>query len=390
MSKKLTSSVAIAEDRRSEALNRAIDAAIEAQRIVGCVVLVAENGRIVFQRAAGDADREARSAMMIETPFRLASVTKLFTTMAALRLAASGRLSPADPVSRYLPQFTLKMANGEAATPTVSHLMAHIAGLDYRFQQVANGSYAQAGISDGLDDDAVSLSENIRRIASVALDHAPGSAWRYSVATDVLGAVIETVTGQTLDQAIAELVTEPLGLDVRFHWRVDELATPYFDAQPSPQRMTGVTDVPLPFVAGPGVSFDPGRIEKKTAWLSGGAGMAGRAHDVLTLLEAFRAGDFLDEDWRAAARAPRIGEEAQAQGPGWGYSWIGAALLDPVSANSRWNPGSVSWGGAYGAWWGIEFARNLSVVALTNTAFEGMVGQFTRDIAAAVVEGPAS
>lgn len=386
MSKKLTSSVAIAEDRRSEALNRAIGTAIDEQRIVGCVVLVAENGRIVFQRAAGYADRETQSAMKIETPFRLASVTKLFTTMAALRLAASGRLSPADPVSRYLPQFTPSMANGEAAVPTISHLMAHTAGLDYRFQQAANGSYAHAGISDGLGDDTVSLSENVKRIASVALDHAPGSAWRYSVATDVLGAAIETVTGQTLDQTIADLVVEPLGLDVRFRWPADELAAPYYDAQPEPLLMNGPTKVPLPFVDGPGVSFDPRRIESKTAWLSGGAGMAGRAHDVLKLLEAFRSGDLLGDDWRVAARARRIGEEAQAQGPGWGYSWMGALLLDPMSANSRWSSGSVSWGGAYGAWWGIDFDRHLSVVALTNTAFEGMIGQFTRDIAAAAVE----
>lgn len=318
-----------AEERRNEALNSAIDAAIGAQRIVGCVVLVSENGRLVFQRAAGAAAREARTAMTIETPFRLASVTKLFTTMAALRLAAAGRLSPADPVSRHLPQFMLRMADGEVASPTVGHLMAHTAGLDYRFQQPANGAYAQAGISDGLDDEPVSLSENIRRIASVPLDRMPGSGWRYSVATDVLGAVIEKVTRQTLDRAVAELVTTPLGLDTRFHWPANELAAPYFDAQPAPLRMTGVTTAPLPFVVGPGVRFDPLRIERKTAWLSGGAGMAGRAHDVLTLLEAFRAGKFLDEEWRAAAREPRIGEEAEAQGPGWGFSWMGPCSLTP-------------------------------------------------------------
>src|SRR5690606_24164798 len=232
-------------------------------------------------------------------------------------------------VSRHLPQFMLRMADGEVASPTVGHLMAHTAGLDYRFQQPANGAYAQAGISDGLDDEPVSLSENIRRIASVPLDRMPGSGWRYSVAADVLGAGIEKVSRQTLDRAVAELVTTPLGLDTRFHWPANELAAPYFDAQPAPLRMTGVTTAPLPFVVGPGVRFDPLRIERKTAWLSGGAGMAGRAHDVLTLLEAFRAGKFLDEEWRAAAREPRIGEEAEAQGPGRGFSWMGPCSLTP-------------------------------------------------------------
>src|SRR5690606_1950165 len=138
--------------------------------------------------------------MTMETPFRLAWIPKLFTAMAALCLPATGLLSPAAPLCSHRPQFMLVMADGEVASPTVGHLMAHTAGLDYRFQQPANGAYAQAGISDGLDDEPVSLSENIRRIASVPLDRMPGSGWRYSVATDVLGAVIEKVTRQTLDR----------------------------------------------------------------------------------------------------------------------------------------------------------------------------------------------
>ncbi len=72
--------------------------------------------------------------------------------------------------------------------------------------------------------------------------------------------------------------------------------------------------------------------------------MAGRARDVLTLLEAHRSGDFLRDDLREAARLPRVGAEAQAAGPGWGFSWLGAVLVDPAEAASGWSKGSVSWG----------------------------------------------
>jgi CubicO group peptidase (beta-lactamase class C family) len=70
-------------------------------------------------------------------------------------------------------------------------------------------------------------------------------------------------------------------------------------------------------------------------------------------------------------------------GPGWGFSWLGAVLIDPASTGSQWSNGSVSWGGTYGNWWGIDFARKRSVISMTNTAYEGMSGRFAQSIAAA-------
>ncbi|MGQ2904131.1 MAG: serine hydrolase domain-containing protein [Neoaquamicrobium sediminum] len=371
------------EQRFGDSIDVAIERALAEQRIVGCVVLVADNGELVYERAAGYADREAGLPMKPDTAFRFASVTKPFTTMAALKLMEGGRLSHEDSVTNHLPAFRPRLANGAVADMRISHLMAHLAGLDYGFNQQADGTYAGAGISDGLDDGRGSLAENLERIASVPLDQAPGEGWRYSVATDVLGAVIEAVVGEPLDKAIGELVCRPLGLNAAFVWPGDDLAISYYDANPQPARMTGPVEVPLPFVEGPGVRFDPGRIHLHTAWPSGGAGMAGRASDVLTLLEAYRTGNFLHDDLRQAARLPRTGAEAQMAGPGWGASWLGAVLVDPGTAGSAWSPGSVSWGGVYGNWWGIDFTRKRTVVSLTNTAYEGMIGEFARDIAAA-------
>ncbi|MGO4126924.1 serine hydrolase domain-containing protein [Inquilinus sp. YAF38] len=371
------------------AIDAAVDEALAESRIVGCVVLVAEDGKLVYERAAGHADRETGRQMRVDTPFRLASVTKPFTTMAALKLMEAGRLSPEDGVTKYLPEFRPRLQDGSAADIRIAHLMAHMAGLDYRFQQPVDGAYARAQVSDGLDESQESLAANIARIASVPLDRRPGEGWRYSVATDVLGGVIEAVTGTALGEAIRTLVCDPLRLDAAFHWPGDELAVPYRDGEPQPVRMTAGVEVPLPFGEGPGVRFDPERIRTESTWPSGGAGMAGRARDVLTLLEAHRSGDLLRDDLRQAARLPRVGAEAQAAGPGWGFSWLGAVLIDPAEAASGWSKGSVSWGGVYGASWGIDFERKRTVVSLTNTAYEGMFGKFSRSIAAAT-SGPAT
>ncbi|MBA8879171.1 serine hydrolase domain-containing protein [Phyllobacterium myrsinacearum] len=361
----------------------AIEDALAEGRIAGCVVLVAEDGKVVYERAAGQADRETGRKMQIETPFRFASVTKAFTTMAILKLIEAGRLSPEDRVTKFLPNFVPRLPNSSIADIRISHLMAHTAGLDYRSQQPADGPYARAQVSDGLDESQGTLDANLARIASVPLNRIPGEGWRYSVATDVLGGVIEAITGTALSEAISTLVTKPLKLSSAFHWLDEDLAVPYYDGKPAPVRMTAGIELPQQYNEGAGVRFDPRRIRDAAAWPSGGAGMAGRSRDVLALLEAHRTGSFLSEDLREAARTPRVGAEAQAMGPGWGFSWLGAVLIDPTSTGSQWSNGSVSWGGTYGNWWAIDFTRKRSVVSLTNTAYEGMSGRFAQSIAAA-------
>lgn len=366
------------------ALDEAIDGALSNARIVGCVLLVSDHGHIVFERAAGLADREARRPMTTDTSFRYASVTKPFTTMAALKLIEAGALSAEDPVEKWLPNFAPRTMDGTPGRIIVAQLMSHTAGLDYRFQQDKSGAYARAGVSDGLDDANISLAQNLARIASIPLNQEPGSAWRYSIATDVLGGVVEAVTGKTLPRAVADLVTAPLGLTASFRARPSELATPYHDGETAPLRMTGATEVSLPEYLGSAVRFDPSRIGRGSAFPSGGAGMAGTAHDVLRLLEAFSEGDFLPAPHREDARRIRVGAEARAQGPGWGVSWMGAVLVDSAMANSTLSPGTISWGGVYGHWWCVDHLRGRVTVLLTNTAYEGMLGLLPQEIAKAL------
>ncbi len=143
--------------RLSVEVSGAITRALDEQRIVGAVVLVAHDGETVFEQAAGLANREAGTPMAIDTLFRLASVTKAIVAAAAMTLVERGTLSLDSPVTQWLPEFQPTLPSGESPQITIRHLLTHTAGLDYRFQQPADGPYVRANISDGFDQPGLSI-----------------------------------------------------------------------------------------------------------------------------------------------------------------------------------------------------------------------------------------
>ena len=132
------------------------------------------------------------------------------------------------------------------------------------------------------------------------------------------------------------------------------------------------------------VTFSPVRLLDPTAFPSGGAGMAGTAMDVLRFLETLRAGGLLQSPTRSAMFTVQARTREQADGPGWEFGFGGAVLVDPKAARTPQAPGTLQWNGAYGHKWFIDPTNECTVVALTNTAFEGMIGRFTIDLRNAV------
>jgi CubicO group peptidase (beta-lactamase class C family) len=368
----------------STGIDRAIESALEQRRIVGTVVLVAKGGHIVYSRAAGVADREADRSMREDCIFLLASVAKPIVTAAALRLVEKGRMRLGDSVRRWLPDFTPRLADGRVPEMTVHHLLTHSAGLTYVFMEPPDGPYHRLRISNGFDRTDADLDEIVRRISAAPLNYEPGAGWGYSMAIDVLGAVIEKVTSQTLPQAVAELVTEPLDMkDTRFSVAdAHRLVAHYADSKPEPRRMTD--DDRVNFLQG-SVAFSPVRLMMDPhAYPSGGAGMAGTAGDVLRFLETLRAGELLQPQTRLDMFKVQALTGGQAEGPGWEFGYGGAVLVDPKATGTPQAPGTLQWNGAYGHKWFVDPKHELTVVALTNTAFEGMIGRFPVDIRNAV------
>ncbi|MCC7348505.1 MAG: beta-lactamase family protein [Variibacter sp.] len=378
-------------------IDAAIESAIAEARIVGAVVMVAQDGAVIFHRAAGLADRERHVPMREDAVFRLASVTKPMVTAAALRLVELGRIALADPVTRYLPGFRPALLDGSTPAITLRHLLTHTAGLSYGFLEPPDGPYHRAGVSDGLDQPGLPMDEAMRRIARAGLAYMPGTRWAYSVAIDVLGAALEAVEGMRLDGVVADHVTKPLGLsDTGFDLDASQrarLATPYADAVPAPTRVPDAGQhIHFPpglalYAGAAGVHAVPNRVFDPASFRSGGGGMVGTAGNILRFVEAIRTGGepILWPETAAAMMSVQTGDfPITNRGPGWAFGYGGAILTDPVAANSPQSPGTFGWGGVWGHQWFIDPARRLSVVALTNTTFEGMMGRFTRELRDAV------
>jgi CubicO group peptidase (beta-lactamase class C family) len=365
-------------------VNAALDAAIAEQRIVGAVVLISHDGKVIYQRAAGFADREAKRAMKLDTIFRLASVSKPVVTTAALVLVERGELALDASVTKWLPSFQPRLPNGDVPQITIRDLLTHTSGLGYKFQEKAGGHYHKANVSDGFDDLRISLDENLKRMSSVMLSAKPGTEFRYSLSIDVLGAVIERASGKPLQTAVAELVTKPLGMkDTAFSTQsVSRLAVPYYNAEPAPKRMEDPQAVPF----GEGeLVYSPSRALDEQAYPSAGGGMVGTAQDVLRLLETIRKGGapVLGAKSAESMMTNQIGGLA-GPAPGVQFGFGGAVIMDPAAAKSPQSPGTWMWGGVYGHSWFVDPARKLTVVLLTNTALEGMMGKITIDLRDAV------
>ena len=205
--------VGVSSDRL-ERVRREIKADVENKRIPGAVLLIARNGRIASLDAVGFQERRSQTAMRTDSIFRIASMSKPITSVAAMILAEEGRLDIAAPVAQYLPEFKDVKVGVEKAAPkramTVQDLMRHTSGLTYGIfgKSPVDELYMKSNMFA-----SKSLAEMVANIASLPLLHHPGEVWEYSVSTDVLGRVVEVVSGMTLDQFVAERITRPLKME---------------------------------------------------------------------------------------------------------------------------------------------------------------------------------
>ena len=280
--------------QRLELLTAAFNKEITDKALPGAVIMVARKGQLVYAKAFGLRDPAKPDAMEADSIFRIYSMTKPMASVAAMILVEEGRLQLSDPVSKHLPAFKdLKAytANGTGTEPakpmTVQDLLRHTSGLGYG-EISNNATYKEALTQAGLykpgdiDFDARDLSpaEQITRLAAVPLLRQPGTAWEYSLSTDVLGRVIEAASGQRLGDFMAERIFKPLGMkDTAFHVpeaKAGRLAAS-FDKDPAT-----------------GIAFKLIDVSKRPGNDSGGAGTVSTAADYLRFSQMMLNGGTLD------------------------------------------------------------------------------------------------
>src|SRR5712692_8902439 len=356
-------------------VTEAVKGEIAKGRYPGAVALVARRGKVAYFEALGQRDPQTGAPMTKDAIFRLYSMTKPFTSVATMMLLEDGRLLLNDPVSKYIPklkglQVSVPRVDAQtgkvtyALVPvereiTIQDLLRHTSGLVYGGFTSHTG-VKEAYAKEGVGWNGVTPAEQIERLAKVPLAHQPGAAWEYSLSTDVLGRVVETVTGATLGQFLQERIFAPLKMtDTGFlvpNGKVARLAQP-FSKDPVSGDAVALLDVTVP--------------QKNDA---GGAGSAGTTSDYARFSQMLLNGGQLDRV-RLLGRATvaqmasdhlgdiRLASPILPRGYGFG---LGFAVRRETGLN--WVTGSAGeyrWGGAGGTAFWVDPKEQMVVVWMT-------------------------
>ena len=370
----------------AERLDQTIDRAIVDKRIVGAVLIVRQQGELIYESARGLDDREAGKPMTVDKIFRLSSLTKPIVAATILAMVDAGEMALEDLATDYLAYFMPKLADGTVPPITIGQLLTHTAGLGGDLPLTEAEKADPKFVAVELNRWHLSLDENMERLVQAPLLFAPGTGWSYSQSIDLLGAIASGLVGGTLGDAVEKYVTGPLGMaDTKFGVTdLGRLAVPYADGADGPARMTDPHSVPSPW--GGTATFSPGRILDPRIYHSGGGGMAGTARDFMVLLETLRTGGgtVLRPETVAAGLSNQIPQLKCSQSEGWHFGFFGAVLTDAAAARTPQSVGTSRWGGIFGHSWFLDPVSGLSVVSMTNTGLEGCDGAYTGQIRDAI------
>ncbi len=354
-------------------------------RLPGWQVVLSRRGQVVHSATCGRRSIERDEPWAPDTIVRLYSMSKPVTSVAAMMLYEEGAFLLKDPVGAYLPEFaaTPVYRSGSFVKPVVEpqtepmriwHLLTHTSGLTYGFHNthVTDAIYRKAGFEWGTPP-GIDLAECCARWAEMPLAFQPGSEWNYGVSTDVLGRLVEVVSGQSLDEFVRSRITGPLGMDDTGFGvpaeRIGRAADLYV-----PDPATGAA-VPAPPTLGL-------PLDRPSAMLSGGGGLFGTAADYLrfahlllgrgeldgTRLLGSRTVEYMTRNHLpGGADLERFGRplfaETTFDGIGFGLGF--SVVLDAAANKVPTTAGSYSWGGAASTFFWVDPAEELVVVFLT-------------------------
>lgn len=366
---------------------------VDRRRFPGASVLIARDGHEIYAKTCGQRDIQAKLPFTRDTVVRIYSMTKPVTSVALMTLVERGLFALDAPVSEFLPEFTDMQAlvsNADridqtiaAPTPTLHQLLTHTSGLTYGFNtnlvsQVMRDEKLDFGPGDR------TLAQVAARVAELPLVFQPGSHWEYSVSIDIIGRVIEAVTGQSLGAYLTDQIFEPLGMtQTAFQVPPDTgdrfaaLYTP-LDGNPMSVHAPKAGDSPLNLSDAPQDS-----PYHDTPMQSGGGGLLGTIDDYMRFAEMLRRG--------GAARDHRIlspktlafmmrnhlkgdiadmGPTSFAEQPmrGTGFGLGGAVVLDPGLARTPGSVGDFAWGGMASTYFWVDPVHQISTVFFTQLA----------------------
>ena len=348
---------------------------VDSNRIGGAVGLVLRDGKVVYERAVGWADKESARRMSADAMFRIASQTKALTSIAIMMLLEEGKVALSDPVSRFIPQYarTTVMLNGEVVPAkrriTIRDLLTHTAGISYGTDSAVAMLYQEKGLGPAAGwgwytaDKDEPVCSTMERLASLPFVRQPGEAWVYGYNSDILGCVVEKASGITLAEFIRTRITGPLRMNDTYFFvppaQRDRLVAVY--ASDSANRIARAPN---------GAKGQGHYIEGPRRSFSGGAGLVSTARDYARLLQMLLNGGELDgvrilsPQTVALMTTNQTGTLYSADGEGFG---LGFSILQRLGAdNSLFSVGSFGWGGAYGSQYRVDPKQGIVLVFMLN------------------------
>lgn len=339
-------------------------------QLPGAVTGIMRGGKLAYLEAVGHRDCEAREALKTDAIFSIASMTKAMTSAAIMQLVEEGRVLLADPVAKYLPPLAeLRVADGQGGTrapkalPTVQDLLRHTSGFTY---QNRGDTYAHAAYPGSSLVAAEKLSKDaaIAALARSPLLFDPGTNWEYGFSTDVLGFIVEAVSGQRLGAVLAERLWRPLGMvDTGFK----------LPAEQRHRYARALARDPLSGEANPAIHHAG---DKMQIWDSGGGGAVSTAADYLRFAEAIRAGGSLGaarilgrgtvalmtSDHLPMSLSNRIADSMDPAAMGYGFGLGFAVRRQNGIAAMAGSAGDFYWSGVYGTYFWVDPKEGLTVV----------------------------
>ncbi len=360
---------------RLERIGTAVQHGIDDKRIAGAVTLVARRGHVVWFKSQGMADLKAGKPMRSDTMFRICSMTKPITSLAVMMLYEEGHFLLDDPISAYLPEFKnpkmlVKRASGESySIPavreiTIRDLLRHTSGLTYHWNTDLGPIYKAANVAHGLLPYDGTIEDSVKHLAGVPLLFNPGERWEYSLGVDVLGRLVEVVSGKPLDEFFRTHIFEPLGMKDTYFYLPDNkrerLATAY--TYYAGKGLNRFPDTPITEGSFVYSADYPYHGPKKL--FSGGAGLVSTVADYTRFCQMMLDGGKVSNahvlsrksiELMTGDQLGKISPE-QAFGLGFGVDGVKAPLSELGS------PGEYNWGGFFYTAFSIDPKEQMIVI----------------------------
>lgn len=373
---------------RISKLDQMLTDAVKANQVPGLVAMVVKDGKIVYHEAKGLADVDSKQKMVKDQIFRIASQTKAITSTAVMMLWEEGAFRLDDPIARYIPEFsnpeilagfryldTTYTTRSSAKEITIRHLLTHTSGLGYG---VIDGNeqmkmiYGKAGIVDLYTTRDIKISDNIKKLAKLPLHHDPGSKFTYSEGLDVLGYLIELVSGMPFDEFLQTRLFTPLGMS----------QTGFYLTEVQGKKLATIhKKVGGEWEAFPVTFYDPDYPKTGAkAFFSGGAGLSSTAEDYAKFLQMYLNGGtydgvkFLSSTTIKTILSNQVGDLLGNGGKDYGLAF---GLVDEqgVVQGGIGSLGTFDWGGYFNTQYFADPVTNTIGILMKQT--QGNTGDET-------------